>query len=1083
MAAVLILLVPAMTLVVNHSAVQTLILNRLKVDTGVEVAAARLHVFPRLTVEFWDMVVRDRRDGPAVFHSGHGSLTVRWLPLFKRRLVIVKAVLEEPQLVVVRTANGDWRIPLVSETPPSGPGAFTWDWLVPDLQINRGSVRVVDEAERAASPTTDVTDITATIEIDLFRTEADVLMTARIGDAGNFEIFGSLALPRASIGSLPVETTPRLQFEGTLRLSRFDPLPWLAGPPATFAGGERPGPIDISAQTVIQWGPAGYDATVSRVEAGLGWVVLRGQAAVRRLGAEPASYTVTCSSSPVGLRTLLRHLPPSWVPPKIRSSVEERELAGTLELVSATVRGRSDLLGEVEWNGVAKFSEGGGVFGPERIPLQNLSGTIFFDASHVEAMNLSGRVADVALEDGAFVLSHMDLAPTLDLRVSGTGRTETLLPLIQAFGGADMEALRDLKGEVQFGIHVAGPLAPDGQIRLVKAELKGRGLGGRLPGWDLAVEHVEVAVEVTPGFIELKPVRGNVGPIVFDVQGPIERGSPPRLDDVTVHLSSDGAALAAFLFERLSATTSLSSISLDGPVQTSIRLAGPAQDLTWKGQVDLGQAEVRLPPVVEKRRGVAAVVEFEGRLTKGTRVSVRRFAVRLPSVLVESRAEIRLGAEPRFTASVGMEPTAIGGLTEALSGTQGTDGLLRASFSLRGRGMDWKRWAISGWIELKHGGLVVEGLRDPLRALSVRLLLDGGHAMIERLACKVGESDVRVRGIVEDWLSAPIARLTLESSKLDLTRLFRTKGDAERGGQTALERIRRWTESGRADVTMMIGQAHYHRLTVRALSGRLVAGEGKLELLRLVGETPNGLLKGQLRADISPAGAMDLRGELDVSGVPIHHLTALIDPDTEPVRGLLAVKGTLAATVVGDSASVRTLRTLDPLRLRIDEGRVIHGTVLPKVLKILNLPALLKDQVDLDRGGIPFDRVSATVTAEDGLLRSDDIVFDSPIVKISGAGTLDMAADDLDLALAVSPLGAYADLVGKIPLFGMLLAGDRPGLSTALFEVKGPRRDPDIRYLPVESIAKGLTGYPRLAIDVLVNAVTLPTKLLETPAR
>jgi uncharacterized protein YhdP len=135
--------------------------------------------------------------------------------------------------------------------------------------------------------------------------------------------------------------------------------------------------------------------------------------------------------------------------------------------------------------------------------------------------------------------------------------------------------------------------------------------------------------------------------------------------------------------------------------------------------------------------------------------------------------------------------------------------------------------------------------------------------------------------------------------------------------------------------------------------------------------------------------------------------------------------------------------------------------------------------VDLDRGGIPFDRVSATVTAEDGLLRSGDIVFDSPIVKISGAGTLDMAADDLDLALAVSPLGAYADLVGKIPLFGTLLAGDRPGLTTALFEVKGPRRDPDVRYLAIESIATGLTGYPRLAVDVLLNAVTLPQKLLE----
>lgn len=1071
---------PALTLVVNYSAVQPLILNRLKVDTGVEVAAARLHVFPRLTVEFWDMAVRPRQGGPAVFRSRYGSFTVRWWPMFKRRLAIVKAVLEEPHLIVVQEASGEWRIPLASATQPqSGTGAFTWDWRLPDLQIHRGIVHFVAETESAQPPTAEITEVMATIQTDLFRTEAEVLMTAHVGNGGRLDVFGTLALARVSIGSSPVRQTPHAQFEGSLRLSRFDFPSWLRGSPASFAGASRPDPIDLSAETVIHWGPAGYDATVSRIEAGLGWVVLRGQAAVRRHGPEPATYTVTGSSSPVGLHTLLRRVPAGWVPPNIRSSVEEHELDGTLELVSATVRGRSDSLREMEWNGVAKFSGGQGVFGPARIPLQKASGTLFFDPVHVEAMNLAGRVADVAVADGGFVLSHMNLAPTLDLRMSGTGRTETLLSLVQTFGGAGMEALRDLKGEVQFGVHVAGPLAPDGHIQLVKAEVKGHDLGGRLPGWNLAVEQVEGAVEVTPGFVELKQVRGRIGPIVFDVQGPVERSAAPRLDDVTVNLSSDGAALAAFLFERQSLSTSLSGLTLDGPVRSSVRLSGPAQDLRWNGYMDLGQAEVRLPPVVEKRRGVAATVEFEGRIAGRTRISVHRFAVRLPSVLVESHADIRLGAEPRFTASVGMEPTALTGLTDAASGAHVTDGLLRASFSLRGRGLNWRRWTGSGWIELKHGSLTVEGLRDPLRAVSFRLLLDGRNAMIERLAFKIGESDVRVRGLVEEWLRAPSARLTVESSKLDLTRLLRMEGGDERGGSAAFKRIRRWTELGRADVTMMIGQAHYRRLTLRALSGRLTAGGGRLELAHLVGETPKGLLKGHLRADISPAGAMDLRGELDVNGVPVHHLTALVDPDADPVRGLLAVKGALSVTVGGDSSPVKTLRTLDPLRLRIDEGRVIHGTVLPKVLKVLNLPALLKDRVDLDHGGIPFDRVSATVTAENGLLRSENIVFDSPVVEISAAGTLDMAADELDLALAVSPLEAYADLVENIPLFGTLFAGDRPGLTTALFEVKGPRNDPDVRYLPIESIAAGLTGYPRLAVDVLMNAVTLPQKLLE----
>lgn len=109
-------------------------------------------------------------------------------------------------------------------------------------------------------------------------------------------------------------------------------------------------------------------------------------------------------------------------------------------------------------------------------------------------------------------------------------------------------------------------------------------------------------------------------------------------------------------------------------------------------------------------------------------------------------------------------------------------------------------------------------------------------------------------------------------------------------------------------------------------------------------------------------------------------------------------------------------------------------------------------------------------------------MFDSPVLKISGAGRYDLVADQLDLSMAASLLGSYSKFLKGIPLFGKLLKGDRPGLGTALFEVRGSLRDPKVRYLPIESFAKGLTGYPRLALDVLINTITLPKGVI-TPGR
>ena len=97
---------------------------------------------------------------------------------------------------------------------------------------------------------------------------------------------------------------------------------------------------------------------------------------------------------------------------------------------------------------------------------------------------------------------------------------------------------------------------------------------------------------------------------------------------------------------------------------------------------------------------------------------------------------------------------------------------------------------------------------------------------------------------------------------------------------------------------------------------------------------------------------------------------------------------------------------------------------------------------------------------------------------MTGAGAANVKDNGLDLALAVSPVAGYADLIGKMPLFDRLFGGDHQGLTTALFEAKGSLRDPDVAYLPLASLGRGLAGYPRLAIDVLVNTINLPRTAL-----
>jgi uncharacterized protein YhdP len=139
---------------------------------------------------------------------------------------------------------------------------------------------------------------------------------------------------------------------------------------------------------------------------------------------------------------------------------------------------------------------------------------------------------------------------------------------------------------------------------------------------------------------------------------------------------------------------------------------------------------------------------------------------------------------------------------------------------------------------------------------------------------------------------------------------------------------------------------------------------------------------------------------------------------------------------------------------------------------------LLQGKMDLEKDGLPFDKITAAILVRNGRVESENIVVNSPVLKITAAGNYDLPTDQLDFVVAVSPFGSYSELLKSIPLFGKLLAGERKGLATALFQVKGSIQDPDVTYLSLQSLTAGLSGLAQLAVDVLKNIVMLPKEAI-----
>ncbi len=219
-------------------------------------------------------------------------------------------------------------------------------------------------------------------------------------------------------------------------------------------------------------------------------------------------------------------------------------------------------------------------------------------------------------------------------------------------------------------------------------------------------------------------------------------------------------------------------------------------------------------------------------------------------------------------------------------------------------------------------------------------------------------------------------------------------------------------------------------------------------------------------------------GEIILKKVPIESLLAHQSGSQPPVTGTTSLKTSLHMNLESPDQMKRSLTGKGNVQLQ--QGLIQTGPVLSKILGILNVPSLLMGKVNLMEEGLPFDELTGSFSIDHGLLTTKDLALKSPVIKLTAAGSYDFPTENLESKIAVSPFGAYSNLLKDIPLFGSLMKGERKGILTALFEVKGPRTDPEVTYLPMESVTGGLKGLAQFPIDVLKNIIPLPTPKKET---
>ena len=1064
--------------------VKDFFLQQLEQSLGrkIDVHRIKLVLFPRIRLELTQVAIHDRKSTDILLSAKKLDLVLRFLPLLRKQVVGKRLLIEEPTLTIRRDRNGHWnlfdQVVHGGEADQDAIQAISRIFRIREATLVNGTVLIIDDARPDGTRSMTLESVDASLIVKADRGQADLRVSAgHEEDKSRSSISLAGTISAAQRQTLAVDDSSAspvtLQFDGTLEAAALN-LPEVAD----FFG-PRPvpdqvqGTVNLHSHVRAVPGVAGYDVVLSDLSASLKQFQVSGQASLSGLLTAQPTFAATLAASPIQLSQLLATVPAEWVHERLPAIIHDREIDGMVEVVSATVTGSTMGGPQLSMTGEFRVKEGRALIGQDHVPAKDLTAMVSVEAGRLRVSNLSGLYGAIHMSESKALISFLEAGPWIEWDITGTMTAADLVQhLVKTVKSEQLSrmlaASRDVEGEAVPTFRMVGPLNQPGGVTFAGGEIIVRQVSLTNPSLPERLTAVQGRFVLSEGGTMFDGVTGRLGGLDLHISGGITGGSDSVFQDFLIRVKGDAGNVA-----KLLPPSTVPSGAIDGLVNGAVVLTGPTLSPHVRGEVELTESMVSFPGLVEKPIGAEASVEFYGMIPQGSGVLLDRIELVVPPIRLPVKGKIQLGDRFSIDAAISTGTLSLSRVPEWIAKGGFEAGNVELSLDMKGKGPDWKAWKTTGWLALTNGLMHAKGVEGPIQDLYLRVHFVKNGAEIKRLSFHLLDSDATLEGTVRNWAAKPTITAKIESNQMDLDLLI-PKGERS----PIREFLEVLAATSKVQATASIARGHYKHLKFGSLFARIIIQDGMLDLDRVSGQSTNGEVAGRIVVQLPPKHPAEAELSIRATGLLVDDVLKFFGPKGGEITGEARVTGTIR----GHGRNPHGLYpTLDgKLELLLENGRIFKSPerAVWKIISILNLPAVLQGKVDLEHDGLPYNKISATVVAHNGLLETENLIMDSPIVKITAAGNYDLPTDQLDMVWAVSPFGSYSQFLKTIPLFGRLFAGDRKGLATALFSVKGSIGDPEVTYLPMKSFATGVTGLAQLAFDILKNTVMLPIDLM-----
>jgi hypothetical protein len=182
------------------------------------------------------------------------------------------------------------------------------------------------------------------------------------------------------------------------------------------------------------------------------------------------------------------------------------------------------------------------------------------------------------------------------------------------------------------------------------------------------------------------------------------------------------------------------------------------------------------------------------------------------------------------------------------------------------------------------------------------------------------------------------------------------------------------------------------------------------------------------------------------------------------LTGLGSAAGAIRGSGIDRKDIVRSLE--GEFRLHLKDGRLVNLNVMSGVFSLFDISKLLPgDRPDPRKEGMEYRTISGDIRLQDGRALTEELLIDSPTMKISMVGNVNMITGDLDLKVGFRPLGTGGRLISKVPFFGEIVTDEEGSFIQYYVEVRGTIDEPQVTGIPLESVREGVFGRLRRLLD------------------